>query len=254
ISQNDVLQANFTTTNGCDSIHQVEVQFLDQLSTSEVLTFCEGQTISIFGQSIFQNDTLTQTYSANNGCDSTHQVIANFLPRAFTAELIQACRGEVVQVFNQNITQNDIVQANFTASNGCDSVHQVEIQFLDQLFTSEVLSLCEGQLVQIFGQDIFQNDTLEQVFTASNGCDSIHQVVANFFPAVFSSEFIQACPGEVIQVFNQSITQDDLLQATFTASNGCDSIHQVEVQFLDGFFTSEELSFCEGQIVQIFGQ
>ncbi|MEL6865513.1 MAG: hypothetical protein AAFP19_13890, partial [Bacteroidota bacterium] len=254
ISQATTIDQSLTTTNGCDSFHQIAVRVVSPQFSFEQQAYCEGETALIFGQSVSSNDTLSQTLVSSDGCDSTHQVIANFSPRAFTSEIIQACQGEVVQVFNQSITQDDWVQASFTASNGCDSIHQVEVQFLDQLASSEVLSLCEGQVVQIFGQSVFESDTLEQTFTASNGCDSTHQVIANFLTSAFTSELIQACQGEVVQVYNQSITQDDLVQVTFTASNGCDSIHQVEIQFLDQLATSQVLSLCEGQVVQIFGQ
>lgn len=58
-------------SDGCDSTHCVAVEFVPSL-TEEDLILCEGDTIELFGQSVFDPDQYCQTFQSVNGCDSTH--------------------------------------------------------------------------------------------------------------------------------------------------------------------------------------
>lgn len=65
----------FTSANSCDSV--VTVNALTPLPldlTDEDITICAGETIVIFGQTISTTGSYSDTFSNQDGCDSTHTV------------------------------------------------------------------------------------------------------------------------------------------------------------------------------------
>ena len=87
-------EATFLAANGCDSTHAITIDVLDTVFVSEQLSLCAGDSISIFGQFVDQAGTFEATFSAINGCDSTHQVVVSIVDTIFTQESLSICAGE----------------------------------------------------------------------------------------------------------------------------------------------------------------
>lgn len=62
------------TINGCDSIQTINVAVLPNAFTNESREICFGETTDIFGMQIGIAGTYDQTFTAVNGCDSTHSI------------------------------------------------------------------------------------------------------------------------------------------------------------------------------------
>ena len=62
------------TVNGCDSILTVNLAVLPNSFTSENISICFGETADIFGMQIDTSGVFEQTFTAENGCDSTHTI------------------------------------------------------------------------------------------------------------------------------------------------------------------------------------
>lgn len=81
----------FASQNGCDSIVTVTaLPSIPTVSTSEVVSICEGGTATIFGQPTSDPGEYSQTYTGSNGCDSTHIVtlqIVNTVSVSFPNDL-----------------------------------------------------------------------------------------------------------------------------------------------------------------------
>ena len=254
ITRDTILEELNMALNGCDSTHAVTILFRDTFFTSEQLDFCAGDTASVFGQMITRDTILEELNMANNGCDSTHAVTILFRDTFFTSEQLDFCMGDMAQIFGQTIIRDTILQETSIASNGCDSTHEVTVLFQDTIFTFEQLNFCIGDMAQIFGQTIMRDTILQETNIASSTCDSTHEVTVLFRDTFFTTEQLDFCIGDVAVVFGQTITRDTILQEANTASNGCDSTHQVRIFFRDTLFTTEQLNFCAGDTVLVFGQ
>ncbi|MEM6967217.1 MAG: gliding motility-associated C-terminal domain-containing protein, partial [Bacteroidota bacterium] len=254
ITESTTVSENFTASNGCDSLHTIEVIFLDTFTTMEIQTLCAGESIEVFGQTITEATTVSENFIASNGCDSLHTVEVIFLDTFTTMEIQTLCAGEIIEVFGQTITEATTVSENFTASNGCDSLHTVEVIFLDTFVTMEIQILCAGESIEVFGQTIMEATTVSENFTALNGCDSLHTVEVIFLDTFTTMEIQTLCAGESIEVFGQTITEATTVSENFTALNGCDSLHMVEVVLVESPETFETLSICEGDTIEVFGQ
>lgn len=82
---------------GCDSTVMLRVLPKDTFATMLNLTICDGETFDIFGQQIGVSGIYQQTFTAQNGCDSTHTYNLNVLPTILLAlEAEPTCFGEAV--------------------------------------------------------------------------------------------------------------------------------------------------------------
>jgi hypothetical protein len=68
-----------TASTGCDSTVLVNVAARDTFATAEALTICAGETATVFGQPLGASATVSMTFTALNGCDSTHTVALTVL-------------------------------------------------------------------------------------------------------------------------------------------------------------------------------
>ncbi|MEO1712370.1 MAG: gliding motility-associated C-terminal domain-containing protein, partial [Bacteroidota bacterium] len=77
--------------------------------------------------------------------------------------------------------------------NGCYSVDTVFIN-IQIIETSENITICEGESVEIFGEQISTPGAYSETFTSVDGCDSTHTVsLANYAAPSFDFDDVAAC-------------------------------------------------------------
>ncbi len=253
ITSDTILFQTSTGFNNCDSIHQIEAVFFENINTSETLASCLGETVIIFGNPITENGIFSETYTAVNGCDSTHQVTISFSNTVETNETIMACEGEIISVFGNEVLQDTTESQTFISNSGCDSTHTISVIFNSIINTSETVIACEGDTVMIFGNEVTQDGSFSEIFTSSFNCDSTHQIEVIFNNIINTAETQTYCDGTTANIFGIEITSDTILFQTSTGFNNCDSIHQIEAVFFENINTSETLVSCLGETVIIFG-
>ncbi|WP_367390652.1 M12 family metallo-peptidase [Lewinella sp. LCG006] len=254
VSEAGTYEGTFPSAAGCDSIHQVTVTLIEVVNTSDMAQICSGESIELFGEMVTEAGEYSGTFESSLGCDSTHTITLMVAEPFFTEETLQACSGQTVTVFGETYTDDATATATFAASNGCDSTHTVQIVFAELIETSELLSICEGESVFIFGEEISNAGVYTESFISAAGCDSIHQVSLMVFEHVAVEEFLTICEGESVNIFGNSENTSGTYEATFTTSNGCDSMHTVVLTVTEQIETSATLALCSGSSVELFGE
>jgi gliding motility-associated-like protein len=81
LAANGVYSKLLTTVQGCDSLLLQPVSVLPKIMTNAAVTFCEGDTVFLFGNFPVSTsiEVCRDTISAN-GCDSTHCIMATAIP------------------------------------------------------------------------------------------------------------------------------------------------------------------------------
>lgn len=122
------------------------------LETAEIRTICEGETTDIFGTNLGQAGNYCQEYSAITGCDSTHCINLNVLPKKMTSQSATICSGQSVEIGGEIFNQPGQFCSTLEGENGCDSVHCVIISALDTAVFSEKLvdKVVRGDSIQLF--------------------------------------------------------------------------------------------------------
>lgn len=139
------------SASGCDSIVNVSLTFLPPSSFDINETTCDATYFISYGNQTFNlanpSGSVTLFNQAQNGCDSIINVNLTFLPMAVGRNDIATCNDDYSFSFN-GITYN---KANPTgsytlsgaAANGCDSLVNVQLNFSEFSFISELNYACD---------------------------------------------------------------------------------------------------------------
>lgn len=192
-------QQSFTLTaqNGCDSVVNVTVEGIDIFETDLMLRACTGTTVDYNGTTLNPGQTQAFTFTSQIGCDSIVTVMVEEL-QVFEQNLeLQACEGTTIQYNGATLAPGDQQSFTLTAQNGCDSVVNVSVLGVENLFTSESRTICQGDSSIIFGNAEVTTGTYQQTFISAQGCDSTHIVDLTVTPLPQPAVDVQnGCPDE----------------------------------------------------------
>lgn len=231
----------------CVAIDSLQVSILPTFSSSEEVAICAGESITLFGtEEVTEAGVYSMDLTAENGCDSTHTVSVSIRETFETSETLpDHCAEGSVEVFGNTVTESGTFTETFTAANGCDSTHTINLTFLPPNETAEDIFICEGESVEVFGNMIDEPGAYTESFTAANGCDSTHTITligeeftggVNIFPPCPSKPeawmaFIRTNGngGPYTVTWNGNIAVDNTIHnvpvgdhvAEVTSANGC---------------------------------
>ena len=96
-----------SASSGCDSTVQLNVLPKDTFSTQESRVICSGASSVVFGQTYVESGVFRKTFSAKNGCDSTHTVQLIVLdPIVLDLQALPTCFAEATGSLSLNVTGN----------------------------------------------------------------------------------------------------------------------------------------------------
>jgi len=173
-----------TTADGCTSLDTVTVTVLANIETSENVSICNGDSTLVFGMFVSTAGEFSETFTSEDGCDSVHTISVSVLPTVEVIEDAQICDGDTVFVFGIPITTSGMFSQTFTGSNGCDSIHTINLAVLPNSFTSETISICFGDSADIFGTPTSAAGVYEMTFEAENSCDSTHTITLEVYDEI----------------------------------------------------------------------
>ena len=115
--------------------------------------------------------------------------------------------------------------------------------------TLPVISICDGQSVDVFGTSVNSSGLFADTILSSTGCDSIIQfqeVIANSSSALTDLGSISICQGESTTIFGNSENAAGIYRDTQTNNAGCDSVIQVELVVNPTYDLNETVQICSG--------
>lgn len=207
-----------SAASGCDSIVQHNVVVLPQINTSTTVTICSGDSLLVGGAWQHTAGTYTNTYTAQNGCDSlriTNLVVA---APAMISQVKTICQGDSLFLAGAWQHLPGMYNDTLTTAAGCDSILSTVLLVNASLVFSlgPDTALCEGQSMTlnpgISGANYqWQNNSTNPTFTvtssgtywveinagACKGRDTI-QVTVNPVPVFTLGPDKSLCPGETI--------------------------------------------------------
>lgn len=243
----------FTSQSGCDSVHFTSFTINFGTTEEEFITICETDAYSLEGVEITQPGQYVHTYTRQNGCDSTHLTNVTILKPSYSFAEFDLCAGESMEVFGENIEEEGIYMETFTNQNGCDSFHTVTILMKAPKQTDEVRTICAGESILLFDKSISSAELVSQTFSASNGCDSTHTIRVEVLEKIQTDAVEVICETTCLAFYGAAICSDKVMQQTFTASSGCDSIHTLHLTITEPQSITEEFTLCHGDSLAAFG-
>ncbi|HRH58847.1 MAG TPA: gliding motility-associated C-terminal domain-containing protein, partial [Chitinophagales bacterium] len=203
---------------------------LDILTNPAVITdlgslvICNGDSI-IIGNKVFKNSqTISETLSTSNGCDSIVNLELTVLDPIITTLNERFCKGGSIQIGDSIYTKTGTYFNTFTSVADCDSLVILNL-IVDSIAETDLsLEICNGDSV-IIGNQVFKvTDIYRVVLPGSNNCDSIIILDLTVRDAIATTNVSKRiCSGDAFTVGNETFNETGEYTITLESALGCDS-------------------------------
>ena len=231
---------------GCFYTLNTSLSVLPNIDVENNISICEGGSYTVGNSIYFEAGTYTDVLEATNACDSTiitHLSIAS----NYTIDLIKdICEGETYTLGGETYTSTGIYTQSFVASDGCDSIVNLNLTVHETPTTTQAFEVCEGQSITIGGTVYTETGVYTNHFISSNNCDSTVITQLSVFPNYENDLFVSICEGGSYSIGDETYTQQGNYTLHFSSINGCDSVVQLQLFVSNEVVVEEELSLCFG--------
>lgn len=91
--------------------------------------------------------------------------------------------------------------------NACDTVLEIIVNPFPDTETSEEFTICAGETIDIFGEEVGISGSYSMDFSSVIGCDSTHTIVLNILPEIeINFDIIPTCLGESSGEMSATVT------------------------------------------------
>lgn len=246
--------ATTTSTDGCDSTINLNLEVLPAAATEISTTICDNEILPFFGQILFETGTYTAVLTAANGCDSVLTLNLEVLPTVETEFEATICAGESVVFNGQTLTDEGDYSAVLTSENGCDSTVVLVLTVLPTAETELEATLCAGETIEFDGETISDAGEYTAVLTSENGCDSTVVLTVNVLPTAATVISATICSSQTYDFQGQNLDQAGVFTAILESENGCDSTVTLTLEVLPSFETELAATICSNEPLAFFGQ
>jgi hypothetical protein len=242
------------------AIYSIDL-YPEAISQSEIISFCEGDSVLYRGEYYSQDvDILDTIPSVLSGCDSLYQMveIRNSDTPLFARIDTTLCDGVIIDFGGQQLSASGMYRDTLHNSAGCDSViTEITLSYAPtaQMLVIDTV-ICSGTSLEIGGRLI--DSPLVEMFSIPNviGCDSITYDLSVMVTSVEEVTIdTLLCSGESIPIGNQTFseaTQDTLL---LLDNQGCDSIQYViDIRYKELQEAFIDTLLCAGEEFNFLGQ
>jgi hypothetical protein len=135
----------------------------------------------------------------------------------------------------------------FAAYNNAYNGYKLNVKKFCTSETSQATNaICQGQTYSFGNQTLNIAGSYSEVFSNSDGCDSLVNLSLTILPTYSLNQSITLCDGESLQIGNSNYTQSGNYQTILTSQGGCDSTIYTQLTIVNPVLTSEQQTICEG--------
>lgn len=135
----------------------------------------------------------------------------------------------------------------FAAYNNAYNGYKLNVKKFCTSETSQATNaICQGQTYGFGNQTLNTAGSYSEVFSNSDGCDSLVNLSLTILPTYSLNQSITLCDGESLQIGNSNYTQSGNYQTILTSQGGCDSTIYTQLTIVNPVLTSEQQTICEG--------
>ncbi len=252
-SQEGTYQYTYQTQTGCDSVVNVLLSTTDKVTTTEVATICEGDSILLEGSHQTQTGTYTDSFVSASGCDSvvvTELTVVQPYTSTITAVI---CEGETYFAAGQQQSTSGQYIDTIPDANGCKNIFITNLTVHPQANDTIRTQICQGDSILIAGAMQNSSGTFIDTLQSSNGCDSILVAILTVNDPSEERVLVGLCEGERYFAANAWQTTNGMYYDTLTTAVGCDSILATELVFFPTERTHLRATICNGDSMLIGG-
>ncbi|MEQ8703753.1 MAG: gliding motility-associated C-terminal domain-containing protein [Phaeodactylibacter sp.] len=244
-------------SNGCDSLVEVALTFLEAPTTALFNDLCPGDTLTFGNELITTAGVFLDTLTAANGCDSLVALEVELLEQALTNLEARICPGASYSFQDTVLDEAGTYSFLATAANGCDSIILLELLFFETYEATEQATLCAGDTLAFCETSITSPGTYFCELSSVQGCDStIILAVTEAFPSGSLLDTV-LCPGQTLTLAEDTFNQAGQYEVLLQTDAGCDSLLQIELSYTvtpsPSFETTPDFGGGTGSITAVPG-
>ncbi len=254
LTQTGIYRDTLMAANGCDSIIELDLLVHPMIETQLSQRICEGEVFPFGGQMLSTGGTYRDTLATSLGCDSLVQLVLEILPTTYLSYTEAICANDSLRFGDQVLTQAGIYSDTLMSETGCDSIIELNLLVHPIVETQALQTICEGETFFFGGQTLSTSGIYQDTLTTSLGCDSLVQLTLEVLSGVSFSYFEMICAHDSFNFGNQVLTQTGTYRDTLMATNGCDSIIELDLLVHPAIETQLSQTICEGEFFSFGGE
>lgn len=262
ISDAQKLIESYKSSSNCiDSIIEYNIVFENRaLLTKHIIQLCHGDSV-LYNNKWYKEDSIfIDTIRTNRICDSLIEVSIIVKPKLPIQDIFYTlCDGDSIKILRPSgiiyIKDNSDIKDYWQSIFGCDSVVYHHILKLPKYESKEKILKCKEDSLLINGKYYLSPVLLKEKFQSITFCDSFHTIeIANYQESIESNELIFGCFNDSILFGGVWFKADTNIALIKKNQFGCDSIHNVQIQFKSKVDSSiSNYKICYGDSIYFDG-
>src|SRR5690606_11569818 len=242
-----------TTATGCDSIVNLELTVNPTFAVNLVETICEGESVSVGGNSYTTTGNYSEILTTTTGCDSIVNLNLTVNP-TFAVNLVETiCEGESVSIGGNDYNTSGNYSESLTTTTGCDSIVNLNLIVRPTLVVNLFPYTTHFRCVSVGGNSYTTTGNYSEILTTASGCDSLVTLDLTVNPTFAVNLVETICEGESVSVGGNVYTTSGNYSETLTTATGCDSLVNLELIVNPTFAVNLVETICEGESVSLGG-
>lgn len=224
LSTAGIYRDTLTTSRGCDSLIQLELDVLPTTYLSYTEAICANDSLRFGNQFLTQAGIYSDTLISETGCDSIIELNLLVHPVVETQQRQTICEGEVFPFGGRPLSTNGIYRDTLSTSLGCDSLVQLTLEVLSGISLSYFEVICAQDSFLFGDQVLSQTGIYRDTLMAANGCDSIIELDLLVHPVIETQLSQTICEGEFLSFGGQVLGTSGIYRDTLDSFTTCDSV------------------------------
>jgi hypothetical protein len=249
ISSGGTFMQTYQSVGGCDSVVMVNVIQNDTFLVNLDIGLCQGDTLFLADTAVTMPGIYTEFLSTTAGCDSTVQYNVSLLDTVSVMMDSTICEGDTVFVGMDTLLTSGMYRSILSASNGCDSIVNLNLTVLDSFYREDIFTICQGDTLMYKGEMYTEAGVFTEVFTAANGCDSTETLIVNVAPLANVILDTTICGTDTVFLGNRPLTTSGTFTERLQTVSGCDSLVTINLTVLPAYDISIDTMICRGDVL-----
>jgi hypothetical protein len=242
------------STDGCDSVVILNLTVLPSFTMEINAAICDNESYDFHGLVLTEAGQYVDTLTTAEGCDSV--IILNLIvhPTYLTQIEVSICGGGTYDFHGQELTESGIYFDTLSSQFGCDSVIELELEFLPAPVTAIEASICDGEVYIFHGSQLTESGVYSDTLSTAEGCDSVIVLTLIVHPEYTIQLNIEICGGQSYNFNGQNLTEAGEYSALLQSQFGCDSLVFLNLSVVPVLSSSIEVNICDGEGFEFGGQ
>jgi gliding motility-associated-like protein len=164
---------------------------------------------------------------------------------------VTICYGKGYTVGDNEYFDAGIYYDKLKQSNGCDSIVVTTLTVSPPPETLLNITICKSKSYKVGSKEYFNSGFYTDTLKTSEGCDSIVKLSLTVTPPPKTELSIGLCEGQTYFVGQKEYTVSGNYLDTLSTIQGCDSIVELNLSFLEYAESQNDVSICHGESYKV---